>query len=295
MAFLSAANANVSNSDDDLAVAPMADLGMNVSTVSWDEDRSWREFDVVIVRSTWDYHDRSEAFFRALSGIDKQTRVANPLETMRWNARKNYLADLRERGVETVDTQFGDALDTAALDALCDRFATSEWILKPQIGANSSGVHRLRSADLNEVRGSTRTALLDEFSARPFMAQPFLPAVLDPGEYSVFFFAGRYSHTILKTPTSGDFRVQEDYGSHIREVAPSEALMSAAHQTLCALPERCLYVRVDLIEQSRGSYALMEVELIEPSLYLRTCGQAPQNFADAVARWLSDRTIGEAD
>ncbi|MEO1576686.1 MAG: hypothetical protein AAFU65_17195 [Pseudomonadota bacterium] len=281
--FLSSDGVDLSHVDDHHAIAPLAELGVAVTTHSWSAtDVDWSAYDAAIVRSTWDYHENVPAFFSALTDIDAATRLANPLSVMRWNSRKTYLETLSERGVPIVETRFGPSLDAAGFDALVQPFADREWVLKPDIGASSSNVFRLTGAPSVQ----TRAAILDTYADRGYLAQPFIPSVLDPGEYSVFFFDGALSHTILKTPVAGDFRVQEEYGGRIRAVAPDPALLTAAERVRNAIADDCLYVRVDLVRANPDRYEVMEVELIEPSLYLRTASAAPRAFARGLRRWL---------
>lgn len=281
--FLSSAGVDLTHVDDHHALAPLASLGVEVTTANWTaEDVEWSAYDAAIVRSTWDYHDNVPAFFAALASIGAETRLANPLSVMHWNSRKTYLGSLSEQGVPVVATRFGSSLDAAALDELIGRHDGGEWVIKPQIGASSSNVFRLDGAPTRE----DRAAILATYADRGYLAQPFVPSVLDPGEYSVFFFDGVLGHTILKTPVDGDFRVQEEYGGHVRAITPDDALIAAAERVLGALPEPCLYVRVDLVHADGGGYEVMEVELIEPSLYLRTAPEAPGAFARGLRRWL---------
>ncbi|MFK8016239.1 MAG: RimK family alpha-L-glutamate ligase [Gammaproteobacteria bacterium] len=282
-ALLSTDNINLANCDDDLAYPMLAELGVNAKRVSWRAtDEDWAKYDLVVVRTTWDYQDNTERFLTTLREIEAAgPLLANPLPVLRWNARKTYLADLQSKGIAIVPTHFGEALTPASLDALVAQFAGVEWVLKPDVGANSGGVFRLNGAP--DV--ATRNALLERFKDCGYLAQKFVAAVTRIGEYSVFFFAGEYSHSILKTPKDGDFRVQEDYGANIRAVTPPTGLCETAGEVLAALPPDCLHVRVDLIADASGQFCLMEVELIEPSLYLRTTSDAPPNFARGLRRW----------
>ena len=119
------------------------------------------------------------------------------------------------------------------------------------------------------------------------MVQPFLQSIVGTGEYSVFYFGGKYSHTILKAPKADDFRVQEEHGGIISGVEPSEGLMAAANKAISAIGRSLLYSRVDLVLDATGQFVLMELELIEPALYLRMDDGAPARFATAIDKWMS--------
>jgi glutathione synthase/RimK-type ligase-like ATP-grasp enzyme len=283
-AFLSTENVRSDLVDDHHAIAPLNALGVAVQTHPWRAtDVDWSQFDLVIVRSTWDYHDHVAGFFEALERIEaSDTRLANPREVMHWNRRKTYLAELEAAGVPIVDTVFGSNIDEQKIDALARQFDGVPWIIKPDISASAEGVIRLSGAPTDEQREAMRQTFAD----RGYLAQPFVEDVVTSGEYSVFYFDAQYSHCILKTPKTDDFRVQEEHGGHIRAVAPPEELMQAAEHVRTALPGRCLYERLDFVRAADGTYRIMEVELIEPSLYLRTQPAAATHFADAVVRWL---------
>ena len=118
------------------------------------------------------------------------------------------------------------------------------------------------------------------------MAQPFVRSVVEEGEFSLFFFGGAYSHTALKTPKAHDFRVQEEHGGWIRAVEPEPALRALAEDVMDAVAPTPLQARVDLVRMEGDRFALMELELIEPSLYFRTDAASPDRFAHAFDAWM---------
>ena len=123
------------------------------------------------------------------------------------------------------------------------------------------------------------------FRSRPFLVQPFRGHVLSEGEYSLFYFGGHYSHTILKTPREGDYRVQEEHGGIITAVPEDGPWRAVADAVIAAIGRTLLYARVDLVRNPDDGFELMELELIEPALYLRMDPDAPDRFAEAVASW----------
>ena len=259
-----------------------AKAGLDVDTLSWrSADVDWSAYDAVIVRSTWDYQRYAEAFFTALDDIDGATRLANPLALMRWNMDKRYLAELETRGTPIVPTAFGEQLDAQTLDDLLAK-AAGESVIKPVVSAGAERTFRVPRRPDAELRAE----LIAAHGDGAWMWQPFLAQIVDEGEYSLFFFSGSYSHAILKTPKTDDFRVQEEFGGRISAITPPAALRAAADSVMRALPSTPLYARVDLV---RGveAWLLIELELIEPSLYLRMDADAPARFASAVADWLA--------
>lgn len=268
--------------DDDVAVPECAALGIEVDTVSWRAEADWSGYDAVIVRSTWDYQRAPDAFLAALARIDAATRLANPLELMRWNLDKRYLGELAGKGVPVVPTEFGEALDRDRLAALLAA-ASAECVIKPAISAGAERTFRV----LPDADAAYRDDIVAAHAASAWMWQPFLPQIVDPGEYSLFYFNGAFSHAIIKTPKPGDFRVQEEFGGDIRRIEAPPAMRAAADTVLAALDHDTLYARVDLVDDGAGGYWLIELELIEPSLYLRKDAAAPARFARAVSEWLA--------
>lgn len=277
-AFLSTDNLEDFFVYDRLLVAPMAEQGWQVSEVSWrDSSVNWDNYDVVVIRSTWDYQQDPQAFMRCLQNIDASRAVlANSLQTVNWNIHKGYLRDLQQQGVPVVPTLWFSDYNKAEVAAGFSHFNTQELVIKPQLSANADDTFRFTKAQLQGLDKQFLTL----FSQRDFMLQPFLSSIVENGEYSLFYFAGNYSHCILKTPQQDDFRVQEEHGGQLTAVEATPRQKALAQQTLQALPQQPLYARIDLAQTDIG-LAIMEVELIEPSLYFNMDKVSIQVFVDA--------------
>lgn len=268
--------------DDDLAVAELRSRRWRVEEVPWRRRGvEWRAFDVVVVRTTWDYQHHLVEFLRVLGEIEAAgVLLLNPREVVAWNARKTYLRDLGQRGLPVVPTRWGNGLPPGALASLGEALGGEEFVIKPVVGANALDTFRLPRAPGAELEA--RLAAL--YDRRDWMAQPFVRSVLDEGEHSLCYFDGAYSHAIRKVPRAGDFRVQEEHGGRIRRAQPDEALRGTAARVLDAMGDPPFQARVDLVKLDDGSWALMELEVIEPSLYFRTDPGAAGRFADALDR-----------
>ncbi len=265
---------------DHETVAPLRDRGWEVTFVPWRADADWDAFDLVVIRSPWDYQDDPDAFLAVLETVDRSAaRLENPLAVVRWNLRKTYLRDLEAAGVRIVPTAWGTGLTAETLAALLGRWDTPEIVVKPVVGANADDAFRLRPGDEASQRACAAT-----FADRAFLAQPFVRSVVEEGEVSVFVFGGEVSHAILKTPAAGDFRVQEEHGGRIRGVPPEPALLALADAALPVVPgaDPLLYARVDAVRMPDGGFAVMELELIEPSLYFPYGVGSAARFAAAV-------------
>lgn len=264
---------------DHLAVEPLARLGWTVERVPWRAEADWNAYDVVVVRSPWDYQDDPDAFLAVLAAIDASSaRLENPLAVMRWNLRKTYLRDLEAAGIPIVPTRWAEGLTPVALSTAFDAWDVAEVVAKPVVSANADGTFRLGpDAD---AWGEAVLALAD----RACMIQPFVPSVVAEGEWSVFAFRGAISHAILKTPAAGDFRVQEEHGGVIRGIEPDPDLLALTEAALAAVPhpEPLLYARVDAVRLPDGTLAIIELELIEPSLYFPFADGSAERFAAAL-------------
>lgn len=274
--------------DDEHALQPLRDLGWNPSVVSWRQTEiPWSDFDIVIIRSTWDYWDDVDGFLQVLQTIDTQTRLANPLDLVRWNLAKTYLRDLERQAVPIVPTLWKDHLDVQIVQACFAELASDEIVIKPVVGANGVDAFRLHSGmPVSEFEKVAARFPAD--ADRAAMVQPFMPRILDEGEYSLFYFNGEYSHAILKVPAAGEFRSQEERGAEIRSVTPEKLLRSRVEQAMAILHPAPLYARIDLVRDAMDDFRVMELELIEPSMYLRTEAGAPARFARAIDDWVKE-------
>lgn len=266
--------------DDDLTHAPLGALGWRTDMVSWRAPAATlRAYDAVVIRSTWDYHEHGEAFLDALAAIEGAgVPLHNPLALVRWNVRKTYLRDLAARGVPVVPTTWREQLAPGELADVMAAVGAPEVVIKPVVSASAKGAFRLDARSARERAGDVEAY----FANRALLAQPFVPAVVAEGEFSLMYFNGEHSHTILKTPKAGDFRVQEEHGGDIRAVPTEPALHAAGRRALAAIGEAPLYARADFVRTGDGEFALMELELIEPSLYFRTDPPSAERFARAL-------------
>ncbi len=265
---------------DKLLIEPLKTFGWLAEEVSWRNEKvNWADYSAVIVRSTWDYQNDSEKFVSVLEKINSVTHLENNLELMKWNMNKNYLFKLKQKDVIIVDTIWEKRFDPVLADSYFERLDTEEIIIKPNISASADNTFRLMKEKLVEHRVNLEKI----FSNREFMVQPFLNNIISEGEYSIFFFDGKFSHSVLKKPKEKDFRVQEEHGGDIQPIKVSSDIIMTAENIIDKLSAVPLYARVDLVRILQNDFALMELELIEPSLYLNKDAEAPLRLAKAFA------------
>lgn len=277
--------------DDDLP--PLADAlkaqGADVDIVAWDDaDVDWSSFDAAVLRSTWDYTQRAAEFLHWAECVAAQTRLLNPFEVVRWNSDKHYLGILARAGVPIVASAFVEPGEDAraALDAFLsshamDRASASEFVIKPCIGAGSRDAQRY-AVDEREAAAEHVERLLD--TGRSVLLQPYLDRVDEHGETALVCFDGVFSHAIRKGPLlrRGEGPTRALFATEaITPRTPTSQERAFAERTLAAIPfaQPLAYTRVDLIQDTTGSPCLLELELIEPSLFFVHAPDAATRFA----------------
>ena len=264
--------------DDRLLLPALAARGAAAEAVVWDDPAAdWSRFDRLVLRSVWDYHLRPREFDDWLTGREREGAATwNPPALVRWNAHKAYLRTLAEQGIATLDTEWLAKGSPAPLAAVMDARGWRDVVVKPAVSASAYRTFRVarQAADAQQAE---LDAILADGDA---LVQPFAPEIAD-GEWSLLFFGGAFSHAVRKRPAAADFRVQEELGGRASTEEPEASVVAQASAALRAAPGRTAYVRVDGIVRD-GVFVLMELELIEPVLYLARHPDAPARLAGAV-------------
>jgi hypothetical protein len=277
--------------DDRFLYEPLSSRGVDAVPVVWDTPNTdWAAFDLVVLRSTWDYAQRRSEF---LDWAGSVPNLANPVDIVRWNTDKRYLRDLAAAGVPVVATRWIEPGDQIRLPGSGSRDddvigLATEYVIKPSVSAGSVDTGRYSASD------PSHAALARDHVARlldrgaTVMIQPYLSAVDAFGETAMLYFHGKFSHAIRKGPmldgpdlgVEGLFRPER-----ITPRTPSDDEYKVAEQVLAAIPGagELLYARIDLIPGADGSPILLELELTEPSMFLDQADGAAEQFADAIA------------
>ena len=268
--------------DFDLSIAPLAELGWHVETVPWRSRPDWDRFDAVYICTPWDYPQHAEEFRQVLDAIDaSHAALCNARSTVQWNLDKSYLRDIEARGARIVPSTWYSHFSRDEVAGFFAEHDTDTVVLKPNVGGNAVDTFVLR----DPVPDETLARLEMLFDHRRFLVQPYITSITSEGEYSLFYMNGRYSHAIGKVPAAGDFRVQEEHGAEIRPVEPPPGLPGIAAQVFSHIDPLPVYGRGDWVRGPDDEFLLMELELVEPSLYLRTDAGAPARFARAFDEW----------
>ncbi|HYQ78057.1 MAG TPA: hypothetical protein VEP91_02980 [Solirubrobacterales bacterium] len=244
----------------------------------WDgEQPEWGQFDACLIRSTWDYHDKHEEFLAWTRHVAAGTRLWNPPELVAWNSDKAYLRELAAAGVPIVPTVWVERVDEIDTEVALRERGWTEAVIKPTVDLGAKNLHRVRAG-----AGEAQPALAAVLERGKAMIQPFLPSLETEGELSLIYIDGELSHAVRKRPAAGDFRVQSIWGGTFEPAEAGLREQEIAALALDHLDEVPLYARVDLVPGPDGDLCLIELELIEPNLYLVTRPPAAAMLAEAV-------------
>jgi len=271
VAFLTSQELAALTDDDRLAIPELEARGARVSPLVWTDARAAedaRAFDLVVVRSPWDWQTAPARFAAVLDAIPRlENRSAS-----KW-LDKRYLLELAARGVRTIPTEVIAAPEKVA------ECKYPRAVLKPALGAGGHRTFSFAAAEWPRVAAAA--------GAGPFLLQPFVEEVETEGEWSLVFFDGVYSHAVRKRAARGEFRVHVEWGGSVEIATPPASFVDEARRVLDAAGETFLFARVDGIP-TRAGFVLTELEVVEPELFLRAHPDAPARFADAVATRLAE-------
>ncbi len=259
--------------------AALRAAGHTVTPAVWtDASVSWADFDVVLPRSCWDYHEHYAGFLGWLDDLDAcGARVFNPTPVLRWNVDKRHLVDLARAGAAVTPTRYFPGGASASLDAVLAEEGWDAAVVKPSVSLSAYGTWRTDTARAREHQ----PAFDERLAAGGVLVQPYLPEIQTAGELSFVFLGGEYSHTVLKHPAAGDFRVQSDHGGRRMLHEPSAALIEEAAVLAACAPGPQLSVRVDGVLVD-GRLLLVELELIDPELFFRLQPSAAERLVAAL-------------
>ena len=263
-----------------LAVPHLERLGFSVRPVIWsDQSVDWSVFTALVMRSPWDYHVRMDEFVVWLDDLHKSGVLAiNGLEVIHWNANKNYLRELQQRGASVIPTVWATRGRMIDLEHVLSSNGWLKAVVKPAIGATS---HQTWITDASSGRRD-QAKLSAMMQAGDALIQPFIKEIIRDGELALVFFHKQYSHAMLKLPRPGDFRVQSTHGGSTRPVVPTDQIIKQAAAIIDLVQFPTTYARVDGVVQN-GKFMLMELELFEPDLGLGEAPGAASRFAAAIA------------
>ncbi len=262
--------------DDELLVKAFAEQAseLEVETVSWSKPGvDWSKYDYAVVRTTWDYTKRRLEFLKVMELIEESgCKLLNPKKILEWSSTKSYLQDIEKKGIKIIPTLFLKNFNFEDFKKNISDWNSDKFVLKPIVGASADKIKVLNRIDLCE-----EVEMLENKSN--WFVQPFIESVFT-GEISCIYFNGDFSHALRKVPKDKDFRVQEEHGASIISYEPTKEEKDFAETVVETFTKDLLYSRVDFLQTSDGP-RLMELELIEPSLYFRKSPGSAENFVKA--------------
>ncbi len=262
--------------DDQLLQQYLIQRNIEVIVVSWDDATiNWQQFDVIILRSMWDYFERPQVFDAWLDKLKSlNCNVLNPVSVVKWNQNKNYFDKFSEQGILLPSYVICTQKENITLKSILQKNNWNKAVVKPTIsgGAYNTWITTIDTAD------NDQNHFVELLKTSDVIVQVFVEEIITNGEFSLIFFNKKFSHAICKRAKQGDFRVQVQFGGTTEAIEPDSTILTQATNLLYSIPETLLYARVDGVVTNDGNFLLMELELIEPVLFVSTNKKACENF-----------------
>lgn len=269
--------------ENELLLEYLQQKGLDIHKESWDDPAvDWQSYDVAVLKAPWDYFDKFKQFNAWLNKLEQlQLKLLNPVQVVRWNSDKHYMQDIEAAGLSIIPSLFIQKGEQAQLSDYFEKLQTDTLIIKPTVSGGAKNT-LLFTQETESVISPGIQKLLEE---EAFIVQPFIREIKTEGEWSLVYFGGNYSHCILKKAASDDFRVQHIHGGSVHPMDAPPELKALAQQYIDSFAKGCLYARVDGVMVD-GVFQLMELELIEPYLYLFTHQQGFENYYQSLKQMM---------
>lgn len=273
--------------EDGLVAKALENVGLRIAIRSWsDSEFDWSSTKYVLVRTPWDYFERSKEFMDWFDNTSQMTTFINSAELIRWNFDKNYLKELQQKGIVIPKTHFiskgSEMTLKQALELAEETFGRTchTWVLKPCIAAGAYHTFKFNKWEI----GTYAERFEELISESDFMLQEFQASIASTGELSLMFFGTSFSHGVIKRAKLGDFRVQDDYGGTVGVHTATQEEIDFALRVLNACEELPTYSRVDILEDNDGNLALAELEIFEPELWFRLQPESASILAKTITK-----------
>lgn len=267
--------------DDALLADALNRLGLHSVRLAWDDPTAdWSSFQALVFRTTWDYYERFNEFSAWFERVRTATRLINNPAALSWNMHKQYLLELHQKGIAVVPTLMLDRGTEPDWHRLLEENNWSEAVVKPAVSGGARLTFRLSHDNAAEISRLVHPHLARE----DFLLQPFMADIQRTGEDTLMVLGGTYTHAVRKVAQTGDFRVQDDFGGTVEALNPTDEQVRLALGAMQASGFDLVYGRVDMVADEQGKPLVMELEIIEPELWLRFHPPAAEPFAQAVAR-----------
>ncbi len=267
--------------DDRILTDAFTKRGLKVIRKSWSDPAfDWSSARCAIFRTTWDYFNHFDEFQKWLNITSVQTKFINPIEIIRWNMDKHYLADLKKKNIHIVETLFIEKNDVRSLSEIAREMHGENFILKPAVSGAARETYKISHDTIAAHEEIFKSLIANE----SMLLQPFQKNIILLGEISLMVIGGKFTHAVLKKAKQGDFRVQDDFGGSVHDYEPTAEEIAFAENAVAACDPKPFYARVDFIRDNTDQPAIMELELIEPELWFRRYPPAADLLADEVLK-----------
>ncbi|MEP5610677.1 MAG: hypothetical protein ABJP45_00435 [Cyclobacteriaceae bacterium] len=267
--------------EDQLVMTGLIKRGLSVKKVAWsDPNFDWKSAKYALFRTTWDYAEKFTEFADWLMDVAFKTKLINSYDLVSWNLDKHYLNDLKQEGIQVVETYFIQPKDSRSLTQVHQELGWKNSVLKPAISASAKNTFKLSEETLSEHEEIYSELISEE----AMMVQPFLDSIIARGEISLVMIGGVFTHAVIKKAKPGDFRVQDDFGGSVEDYTPTQAEIDLAIKTVNACETLPLYARVDIANDPNGDPAIMELEILEPEMWFRRNTDAADQLAEEIAK-----------
>jgi hypothetical protein len=270
----------VENDEDSELLSFLEQKGLLIKSVTWSDNKiNWKDFQIIILKSPWDYHENISSFYKWLDKIKSLgIKLINPIDIIKWNSNKRYLNDISKSGLSTVKTIYLERKSKLKTDySLFKQLNSNKIVIKPCISASAKNTFVVEINNFTKLSKTINLLLLKE----EYLAQPFIEEIINEGEWSFIFFNSKFSHSALKIPKKGDFRVQHSHGGTIKYPKPKLEIIEQVKKFVERFAQNTLYVRVDGIIKEELFY-LMEIEMIEPYLFLNNKEERMEMYYNAL-------------
>jgi glutathione synthase/RimK-type ligase-like ATP-grasp enzyme len=265
--------------EDKILKESLKKKGLKVCKKNWNtKDFDWAKTKYAIFRSTWDYFDRFNEFFKWLDHTKEKTKFINSSDIILWNIDKHYLNDLEKQGINIAPTIFIEKGNKLKIGDLFKETKWEEAVIKPAISGAARHTYRLNKNNYNKYNDVLNELILEE----SFLFQEFLNNITTDGEISMMIIGGKYTHAVKKRAKHGDFRVQDDHGGTVETYNPSKQEILFAEKCIKLCPNKVVYARVDIIYDNNNKISLSELELIEPELWFRNNRKSADLLAEEI-------------
>ncbi|KAA2243638.1 hypothetical protein F0L74_14235 [Chitinophaga agrisoli] len=265
--------------EESLLLGYLANKGLPIERVVWnDPSVRWEDYGLALIKAPWDYHEQIGAFYQWLDKLQALgIPLLNPHHIIKWNSDKHYLMEVIAAGFAVIPSAIIENGAPHGIAPFFHQFNTAQLILKPCVSAGAKHTYVITPANVSQYQEELTPLLLQE----AFLVQPFIQEIETQGEWSFIFLNGQFSHAVIKRPRTGDFRVQPAHGGTTDAASPAEEHLHSAARFAERFAKDCLYARVDGVIIN-GVFTLMELELIEPYLFLGNVENGYERYYQAL-------------